>query len=362
MSGEAEIVERHPELYFPTGDVALRAAFPSTPGSVPRFQIFRVHKVILGLHSAAFSNLFADASAGLGPTYDDVPMVEMPDRADDLAGLLDCVYNPSHYYLSRRSRRYKTALELSGIVRLADKYLLDSLRADLVQRVVDEWPKDILEWDIREAELEKIKTAIMCGTQEQSSYYMDCMPEPASAIMFAEEFGCREVLPAAFCSLARVGIHNEWEKAHEGGGYTSMLFARWTCLDSKNLLRFIRGCEYLDRHHESISQCIQDGVMLSPSCMPWWTLEKPVDHSRARDDEPYPCLRFIKRLRDAEWAGYYVHDPMGGLQTLLDCTSAPSNAFLRDLCGSCHGTFRRWVRDQRNSVWKRMPRIFELDQ
>lgn len=268
----------------------------------------------------------------------------------------------SHYYLSRRTRRYKTALELSGIVRLADKYLLDSLRADLVQRVVDEWPKDLLEWDIREAELEKIKTAIMCGSSEQSQHFMDCMPEPASAIMFAEEFGCHEVLPAAFCALARVNVHDKWEDIPADGGYTSMLFARWTLLDSKNLLRFIRGCDHLDNHHAMISRSIQDGLMLSPSCIPWWTSEKPLDPSRVRDDEPYPCLRFIKRLRDAAWT--YERDPIGGFQKLLDRTNTPrpSSAFLRDLCVPCHGAFRHWVMDQRESLWEQIPHIFELDQ
>lgn len=91
----SEEMERHPELYYPTGDVVLRAPLPPAVGDQPRFQLYRVHKVILGLQSIAFSNLFADASAGLAPIYDDLPMVEMPDRASDLSCLLDCIYNPS---------------------------------------------------------------------------------------------------------------------------------------------------------------------------------------------------------------------------------------------------------------------------
>lgn len=86
--------ERHPELYYPTGDVILSAPLPPAEGSDRRLQVYRVHKAYLGVQSVFFCNLFADASAVGGPTYDDLPMLEMLDRADDLSGLLDCIYNP----------------------------------------------------------------------------------------------------------------------------------------------------------------------------------------------------------------------------------------------------------------------------
>lgn len=86
--------ERQPDLYYPTGDVILSAPLQPAEGSEHRLQLYRVHKAFLGIQSVFFANLFADASAGNGPTYDDLPMLEMPDRADDLSGLLDCIYNP----------------------------------------------------------------------------------------------------------------------------------------------------------------------------------------------------------------------------------------------------------------------------
>lgn len=256
-------------------------------------------------------------------------------------------------YLSRRPR-YKTALELSGAARLADKYLLDTLRADLVRSVVADWPKDIVEWDVLEAELEAIKMAIMSGTWEQGERYIDGLPEPASAIMFAEEFGCREILPAAFCILASIPVHNNWD------GQGTELFARWKCLDSGSLLRYIRGCEHLALSHARISYCFQQGAMLTKSCVPRRILEP-----NASDDKPSPCYRLIKRLQDRLWGPHDVRDPYRGFRYLLEYrTYAPSYTKPKDppvdLCNSCQMMFRAWVIEERERLWRDLPKFFDL--
>ena len=90
--------ERHPEFYFPNGDVILAVKFIlSQPEDGPRkYQIFRVHKFLLSLRSPVFSNLFADGD-GDGPesgtSYDGVPFIELPgDNPEDFALLLSCLY------------------------------------------------------------------------------------------------------------------------------------------------------------------------------------------------------------------------------------------------------------------------------
>ena len=86
--------ERHPTLYFPTGDVVLSASI-DTAGPA-RTQLFRVHKFLLMHHSTTFSNMFTDATAGPGESYDGVPIIQMEgDDAEDLAKLLNYLYNPT---------------------------------------------------------------------------------------------------------------------------------------------------------------------------------------------------------------------------------------------------------------------------
>ena len=92
-------LERHPDLYFPHGDVVL--AVKQTPKSGerekrPKYRLFRVHKFLLEHNSPSFANFFADAEATPTEVYDGVPLAEMHgDRAEDFALLLSHLYNPS---------------------------------------------------------------------------------------------------------------------------------------------------------------------------------------------------------------------------------------------------------------------------
>lgn len=67
-------------------------------GSTRKTQLFRVGKHLLVHHSRIFQDMFAlpqpQAPISAHESYDNVPLVCMPDSAEDLAGLLDLLYNP----------------------------------------------------------------------------------------------------------------------------------------------------------------------------------------------------------------------------------------------------------------------------
>lgn len=92
-------LERHPNLYFPDGDVIL--AVKQTPKlgereKRPKCCLLRVHKFLLERNSPSFANFFVDAEATPTEAYDGVPLAEMHgDRAEDFALLLSHLYNPS---------------------------------------------------------------------------------------------------------------------------------------------------------------------------------------------------------------------------------------------------------------------------
>ena len=95
-------LERHPDLYFADGDVvlAVKQTSESKPDDPtdgrPKYSLFRVHKFLLKHHSSVFANFFADANAAPTEVFDDVPLAAMfGDKADDLAMLLDYLYNPA---------------------------------------------------------------------------------------------------------------------------------------------------------------------------------------------------------------------------------------------------------------------------
>lgn len=88
------VLELHPELYREDGDVVLQAPM-SSKDNPPKFQLFCIQTALLSAHSVVFHNLFADASANLGSTYEGRPLINMPDDAADLTHLLLYLYDPS---------------------------------------------------------------------------------------------------------------------------------------------------------------------------------------------------------------------------------------------------------------------------
>ena len=83
-------VEKHPSLYHADGDIILSAKGPEL------HQLFRVHKVFLAHYSDVFKDMFQlGAEVPADETYDGVPMVTMPDNAEDLTTLLEVLYKPA---------------------------------------------------------------------------------------------------------------------------------------------------------------------------------------------------------------------------------------------------------------------------
>ncbi len=68
------------------------------------------------------------------------------------------------------------------------------------------------------------------------------VPEPASAIHFALEFGCAEILPAAFYQLARSDVAMDWDNPTS---YTASWDTpvRWSLLAVPDLLRCLLGLD-----------------------------------------------------------------------------------------------------------------------
>ena len=105
MSMPQPSYEYHPLLNFPDGDVILSTNLPphskrgddpidGTPATHrgPLYRLFRVHRVILALHSAVFSNMFSDAKPGF--TLEDMPTAELFEDPDALALMIRFMYNP----------------------------------------------------------------------------------------------------------------------------------------------------------------------------------------------------------------------------------------------------------------------------
>ncbi|KAI0692927.1 hypothetical protein C8T65DRAFT_744940 [Cerioporus squamosus] len=243
---ESATLERHARLYLADGDVVLAARQPESHQEAhSQYQVYRVHKAILCLHSPVFANVLSDAMPGLGESYDGAPLVEMVgDEAPAFSSLLMWLYFPLEMTIERWDP--DTPITVALVVRLASKYLVDTLRSHLVNTVVADWPRTLEEWNRQEAEIRAMRSDRASSMKRDN--FSRLVPEPAAAIAFALEFGCTEILLAAFYTLSCISITNDWDRAAPHALDSYLRLAGWSMLESRELLRFMRGCDALEKY------------------------------------------------------------------------------------------------------------------
>ncbi|TFK89419.1 hypothetical protein K466DRAFT_597824 [Polyporus arcularius HHB13444] len=345
MHSNANQVHRDARLYFAEGDLVLRAA-----GS-DGVHLFRVHKFLLKHHSMAFKDMFHAEDGSSSDTYDGVPVADLPgDRAEDLALLLTYLYNPSQ--LSFKRLDPNKPIELSGVIRLADKYLLEPLHDYLVQQVASDWPTTLQEWDIREAELQAIRKV----AAEDKKKYWELVPEPVAAILFAKEFGCSQILPAAFYQLAQTNFNRDWndETIQNDSWQWDTLLARWTMLEKDDLVRFLHGCQSVDDYY-----VVADSLVSEHCYPPWEHYEEGLENLCKTSK----CYAFLAELVAVVWGRGARRNP---LQLLLDCLEyekypqLSKERFPDGLCEHCRESLPEIIARKRKWVWDRLPEYFRL--
>ncbi|TBU47700.1 hypothetical protein BD309DRAFT_951203 [Dichomitus squalens] len=356
-------IERHPQLYFPDGDIALLAVKePLSHDGPPSFYVFRIHKFLLRHHSETFANMLADANSHTDNVYDGVPLVEMHgDKAEDLAQLLNFIYNPSSMTLKRHDP--DAPIVVSGIIRLADKYCLQSLHDHLVKQVVSDWPTTLHEWDILQGEISAIlktpSTAAhhLYGDHPEDKALADLIPEPVSAILFAQEFGCSEILPAAFYQLSRIKVQHDWTLRSDPDGKRVAL-ARWSLLDKDNLVRYLRGYKELADYFPAIR------TFLSAGCTPF------DDDLANMDLDDNSCYVFLHRVFTIMWtAGRGSRrDPLHLLLLCLEVRNHTSDIARSmgvrgdvGLCQECWDKLEEEIPQERKRLWDSLLQYFTSD-
>lgn len=93
--------EKHVSLYLDDGNIVLAARTEVGDPAVPaRTVLFRVHKSVLKRQSSVFSDMLTlpegtDGEAHTNSTMEGgVPIVSMPDSAEDIEALLEVLYDP----------------------------------------------------------------------------------------------------------------------------------------------------------------------------------------------------------------------------------------------------------------------------
>ncbi|KAI0046921.1 hypothetical protein FA95DRAFT_1606490 [Auriscalpium vulgare] len=150
-------IVRSPELWFPTGDIIIRATSEATASPRTR-TLYKVHKDILALHCTAFADIFGGPQAafeGVSEQDEGAPVMDLTDAEEDVAAFLKALYFPTETHShSKASNPYLNGRDWKlippsyhGILRLATKYVAQGIRKVIIEALLLEWPTELSEWD-----------------------------------------------------------------------------------------------------------------------------------------------------------------------------------------------------------------------
>ncbi|KAE9406244.1 hypothetical protein BT96DRAFT_1015017 [Gymnopus androsaceus JB14] len=191
-------LHRHSDLWFDDGSVVCRA----------NTTLFRVHISQLSRHSLCFRDMFSignHAGSALGSSingsdFENCPLIELHDSAEDVGNLFAALYDGPHF----GNNDLEDFRVVSGILRLSTKYLIDSLRDKAMAHLSQAWPSTLKGWDAREdlARAYEMQT----GTSGARLY-----PPPLAVINLAREVDAPTLLPSAFFDLSRYTFSQIYE-------------------------------------------------------------------------------------------------------------------------------------------------------
>ncbi|KAI0791169.1 hypothetical protein C8Q75DRAFT_61827 [Abortiporus biennis] len=102
---------------------------------------FRVDSIFLSRHSPVFKDMFSIPRPPALETFDGAPLVRLSDSANDVEKLLNALSNPESFAYSRYNPR--TPSLVTGILLLAKKYQMDSIRTLILRNIEHDWPYNL---------------------------------------------------------------------------------------------------------------------------------------------------------------------------------------------------------------------------
>lgn len=248
-----------------------------------------------------------------------------------------------------------TPILVRGILKLATKYQVDTVRSRVVQRMEEDWPTTPLAW-LRLCHDEKLYNDgfTRYDTPKPGEFAEDKFPEPASAIRLARDFDIPSILPAAYLKLLFADPTLDWDVIREKKEtpYGRLLrSARWRLLDQTDMLRLAQGRTRL----VSCLPNIHRAFMLGPRTC----------RDNESDDDELSCHQIIEKRHNEFTAARYSSfwtgvqeaekpDPIQVLHRLHDAASSWK------LCVSCTDLFRAKIAIEIKKIWDDLPRVFSL--
>ncbi|KAI0045974.1 hypothetical protein FA95DRAFT_1607274 [Auriscalpium vulgare] len=196
-AGAQPTIKKSDVVWLSDGNLIIRTIKVPQDSPAISHTLYRVHKSVLAIHCGVFAAMFDGDQAAfeaVSERWEGVPLMELPDVAEDVEVFLDAMYHPkrlrehlpTHGYGDLYDYRcLKFPAFYTGILALATKYDAQAMREQVITALTMLWPKTCSDWDEAESIL---------GAQYR---------EPGRFIRLATTYHIPHVLPALFYDLAR---------------------------------------------------------------------------------------------------------------------------------------------------------------
>lgn len=298
--------KHHSELWYEDGNVIL----------ITENVAFRVHRSILSRRSQVFKDLFAFPQPESIDTLEDCPLIHLSDGAEDLAHLLEAIYNGIRFQRHGIKTLWK---DLKPLLLLSNKYQVEDVQREVIHKFQSYYVDDIEDWD--------------------SSYYPN--PPPDGYVPFRAAEDC-----IAMANIARLlDIHI----AHRHVMYDCCQ------LSVDTLMRGVmpEGSQTYDRLSEDdLLSCLKgQQTLMKESFALWGSLLDP--YIECGNDECVANQVVLRRVFERDQTRCLSTDPLYS----EDQHIADKNAE-NPLCEQCFGTVKIRYKEKRGDILLRLKELF----
>lgn len=238
---------------------------------------------------------------------------------------------------------------MTGVMRLAGKYEIDTIRGLIVKHIEADWPQTLEDWDAHQAERAAAAQAYIDNKDKKfkDKYFDEVYPEPVAAIRFALEFDVPRILPAAWYQLATTDAkaHLDYETVREQPSLR--LFsapcsakARWQLLqvDASLLTITLFGKAKMEDYMKVGEHILRNSAL---AC----------ETSQRCEQSGFKKAREFLALYGTP------ADPLTGIKQIL-----ASGLWDTDMCAECITYKHKQLQRARRTIWEALPEDFQLPQ
>lgn len=242
-------------------------------------------------------------------------------------------------------------LECAPLMRLAIKYNIPSLHDTIRNHFRSEWPPTLSAWDYAQDRVKTVRAA--CSHDRDSKlnglYVDDMFPEPVSAIVFALQFNCPDIVPVALYQLVLTDPWDDWDAARRHPQSSELPVgrrtARWKLADKRIVMTAFQNSKVF--------------LALNRKCNFKWIAGKPSDKCRNLEKSGASMCRegfgpFIDGSPDVWFEGADC------LSTYRKIAEQLKMYCGKSICYSCRSCFVEDLNKERSKFWEKLPTDYPL--